>query len=201
MPGCLGVAGIAEEVGLLDVDDPVSLYLPEMAKSRLRVCSADASAEGYDASTGTVPCTNEMKVKHLLTHTSGFVYGMLFGRPKGDPMQRAHEPQYYGPKTAAKFAAVPLCFQPGTKFRYSSCTALLGLVLEAITHKDLAAILDEEVLSPLGMDHTGFVLDDAGRQKLATPYVPPLFTFAQATRNSSTMTPSDGEDPAAPTDV
>ena len=94
-------------------------------------------------------------------------------------MQRAHAPEYWGPKKAKDFAKIPLCFQPGTKFRYSYAHALLGLVLEAITHKGLAAILKEEVLAPLGMDHTGFVLDDAGRQKLAKPY---LDTSNNATR-------------------
>ena len=57
------------ERGLLGV--PLSLYLPEMAKERLRVCSSDAMAKGFDAATGTVPCSNSMTVRHLLTHTSG----------------------------------------------------------------------------------------------------------------------------------
>ena len=172
------------ERGVLGVDDPVSLHLPVMAKDRLRVCSVDPTAEGYDAATATVPCTNTMTVRHLLTHTSGLVYGSLFGRPNGDPMAAAHAPQYQGPKTAAGFAAVPLCFQPGTQFRYSDATALLGLVLEAITHKGLAAILREEVLVPLGMHSTSFVLDTVGRQKLATPYL--------ATSNNATSGTTGG---------
>ena len=157
------------ERGLLGVDDPVSLYLPEMAKERLRVCNSDATAKGFDAATGTVPCSNSMTVRHLLTHTSGLTYGLLFGRPKGDAMQPAHAMQHWGPRTAKDFAAIPLCFQPGTQFRYSGATALLGLVLEAILHQPLSTIIQTEVLVPLGMHNTGFALD--GLHNLATPYV------------------------------
>jgi CubicO group peptidase (beta-lactamase class C family) len=108
---------------------------------------------------------------HLLTHTSGLTYGMLFGRPDGDAMGPAHAPLHWSPRKAADFAAVPLCFQPGTRFRYSYGTALLGLVLEAVTSKPLATILQDEVFAPLQMDGTGFSLSDAGLSQLATPYL------------------------------
>jgi CubicO group peptidase (beta-lactamase class C family) len=166
----LATARLAER-GALGVDDPVSKYLPELAKERLRVCSGDPTAEGFDAHTRTVPCGISMTVRHLLTHTSGLTYGMLFGRPDGDAMGPAHAPLHWSPRKAADFAAAPLCFQPGTRFRYSYGTALLGLVLEAVTSKPLATILQDEVFAPLQMDGTGFSLSDAGLSQLATPYL------------------------------
>ena len=67
------VAMTLVEDGKLDVDAPVSKYLPEYAG--LKVWQADGT---------TVPATQPMLVRHLMSHTSGLIYG--FGQEVGlDP--------------------------------------------------------------------------------------------------------------------
>ena len=49
----------------------------------------------------------------------------------------------------------PLSFQPGTNWGYSHTNyVVLGLVIEAITGKPMAEVMEERVLDPLGLDHT-----------------------------------------------
>ena len=53
---------ILREKNLLQFDDPVSKFIPSYANLK---CKSDY---------GVVDCNNELKVIHLLTHRSGFVY-------------------------------------------------------------------------------------------------------------------------------
>ena len=54
------------EEGRLDVDAPVSKYLPEFAD--LRVWKADGTS---------TPATRPMLVRNLMSHTSGLIYGFI----------------------------------------------------------------------------------------------------------------------------
>ena len=60
------VAMTLVEDGKLDVDAPVSKYLPEFKD--LKVWQADRS---------TVPAAKPMLVRHLMSHTSGLIYGFI----------------------------------------------------------------------------------------------------------------------------
>ena len=52
------------EDGKFQLDDPVSKYLPEFAKMRV-------ASLGEDGKIQTAPAKNPIRVKHVLTHTSG----------------------------------------------------------------------------------------------------------------------------------
>lgn len=57
----------------------------------------------------------------------------------------------------------PLVADPGTTFEYGINADWLGRVVEATSGESLDAYLDANVLGPLGMDHTTFLMSDEQR--------------------------------------
>ncbi len=136
------------EEGKLSVDDPVSKYLPEYAN--LTVMQADGS---------TKPAQTPMLVRHLMSHTSGLIYGFIqpntpLGKQyaaagEGDPSKTARE-------QAKIFAGLPLAAEPGTAWNYSRSTDVLGALIEVAGGKPLDVLVQERVTGPLGMTDTKF---------------------------------------------
>lgn len=145
------------EEGKLSVDDPVSKYLPEYAN--LKVIQADGS---------TKPAQSPMLVKHLMSHTSGLIYGFIqpttpLGKiyaaaGEGDPNKTARE-------QAKIYAGLPLAAEPGTAWNYSRSTDVLGALIEVAANKPLDVLVKERVTGPLGMTDTDFFQpkENAGR--------------------------------------
>jgi D-alanyl-D-alanine carboxypeptidase len=51
----------------------------------------------------------------------------------------------------------PLVFPPGTNFRYTNTnTVLLGTLVQAVTGQPIDSYIDQHLLQPLHLDHTGF---------------------------------------------
>lgn len=142
------------EEGRLDLDAPVTAWLPDF-----RPALPD----------GTVP---EIRLRHLLTHTSGLSYGFL--EPAGSAYHRLKvsdgldQPGLTLEDNLSRLAAAPLAFAPGTGWRYSLGLDVLGGVLERVEGRGLADIVRDRVTAPLGLADTGFAVRDAGR--LAKPY-------------------------------
>jgi CubicO group peptidase (beta-lactamase class C family) len=118
------------EKGLLDVNDPISKYLPE-----------------YPKETG-----DSITVHHLLTHTSGVPSytdnAELMGR-RATKMSTE--------EILNSFKDKPLDFPPGGQFKYSnSGYYLLGLIVENVSGKSYEEYLQENIFDPLGMAHTGY---------------------------------------------
>lgn len=67
-------------------------------------------------------------------------------------------------------AKEPLQFEPGTHFLYSLSHDVLGGLIEAITGKRIGDYMRERIFDPLGMERTGFVLDDYMQARLAKQY-------------------------------
>jgi len=136
------------EDGKLSVDDPVSKFLPEYAN--LTVMQADGS---------TKPAQTPMLVRHLMSHTSGLIYGFIqtttpLGKAyaaagEGDPSKTARD-------QAKIFAGLPLAAEPGTAWNYSRSTDVLGAVIEVAAGQPLDVIVQERVTGPLGMTDTKF---------------------------------------------
>ena len=150
------------EDGLLAISDPVSKYIPEFANMTV-----------IDETTGAItPAANEMTVQDLLTHESGLIYGIF------DPQSELGKRYFQAGSlrtditalTLAKnLAALPLRFEPGTKWNYSRSTDVLGAVIEVAAGKPLDALLNERIFEPLGMDETTFFVDLSKATRLAQP--------------------------------
>ena len=106
------------EEGGFELNDPLSRYIPSFADARV-------FSGGSDLRPVTIPATEPVRVWHLLTHTSGLTYGFLRNHPV-DAMYRAQGFEWGSPRgvdlagCVDEWAGLPLLFQPGTEWSYSS---------------------------------------------------------------------------------
>ena len=155
------VAMTLVEEGKLDVDAPVSKYLPEYAD--LKVWQADGSS---------VAAAKPMLVRHLMSHTSGLIYGFI---SPAAPIAKAWAAggENRNDLTAREYAKViaklPLRNEPGTAWNYSRSTDVLGAVVEVAGGKPLDVLVKYRVTGPLGMTDTAFFQPEAKRARFAEP--------------------------------
>jgi CubicO group peptidase (beta-lactamase class C family) len=70
-------------------------------------------------------------------------------------------------------AGLPLLFQPGTQWRYSLSTDVLGYLVQVIADQPLDEFLKEHLFKPLGMVDTGFHVPAQKVGRLAQVYASP----------------------------
>ena len=168
------VLSLADE-GLLNLDEPVDRLLPELADRRV--------LESPDGPLGrTVPAERQITVRDLLTFTCGFgMQGAMFMAPTPWPIFTAtveRELSTFGPPQPgttpdpdtwmARLGELPLLAQPGDRWLYQTGSQVLGVLVSRLCGAPFEDVLRERVLSPLGMDDTGFHTADTAR--LATAY-------------------------------
>jgi len=143
----------------IDLDDPVSKYIPSFAN--MVVLPKRGQKENQ-------PCDKAITLRQLMTHTSGIGYGATLDDPW--PPEKGSYYKIYedlsertkgGTITSLEqwcdqLAKVPLKGQPGRYWDYSYSLDVLGRVLEVIAGKSLDAILEERICGPLKMRDTGF---------------------------------------------
>ena len=149
------------EDGVLDLDDPVARWLPELAQPRVL---ADRGGPLED----TVPAQRPITVRHLLSSTPGF--GGLWD---GSPLDRAVYAAGIGPgplppqltpeEYLARLAALPLAAQPGAGWLYHLSTEVLSVLLARAAGQPLHDLLRTRVTGPLGLRDTGFWAADPAR--------------------------------------
>ncbi|CAI0821740.1 serine hydrolase domain-containing protein [Serratia ficaria] len=133
--------------GRLGLDDPVTRWLPAF-----RPRTAD----------GREP---PMTVRHLMTHTAGLSY--RFFQPEQGAYAQAgvsdgmDDDRLSLAENLQRIASAPLLSAPGTEWRYSIATDVLGAVMEQASGVPLAAAVAQLVTGPLAMRDTGFIATDA----------------------------------------
>ena len=145
------------EEGKFQLSDPVSKYLPEFA--RVHVRAADGSSR---------PPSQPITVQDLLLHTSGLSHrtSELY-RTERVRSRRDTLPQF-----VANVVKAPLMEDPGTRYRYSEGTTVLGRLVEVWSGQTFEAFLQSRVLDPLGMADTMFWVRPEQRARLTTVYGP-----------------------------
>jgi CubicO group peptidase (beta-lactamase class C family) len=155
------------EEGRLMVNEPVSKYLPQLA--RMGVATARARSDAEHAGE-RVPARREMTIQDLMRHTAGVTYGNRGSTPFDKSYLTSSDEvaeQMSGPEFLDKLAALPLHFEPGTKWDYGFGLDVLGLAIEAVSGESLAAFLDHRVFKPLGMVDSGFVVPRESAHRFA----------------------------------
>jgi CubicO group peptidase (beta-lactamase class C family) len=156
------------EEGRFQMETPVSTFLPEMARFRV-------FASGTPEDMQTVPLQRPITVHHLLTHTAGLTYGFDRVHPVDALMQDWSSRQFKARPTLAEWLAalpeVPLAHQPGTAWRYSVATDVLGRLIEVVSGQSLDAFFRNRIFEPLGMADTGFFVPRDQRERMATLYM------------------------------
>ena len=132
------------EQGRLSLDDEITRYLP------------DYPAQGH-----------RVLIRHLLAHTSGIRNYTSLG-PRW--ASRNREPMS-ADSIIALFAPEPFEFAPGTDFRYNnSGYFLLGRIIEKVTGRPYADVLQAEVIAPLALPATKYCPSDPVPETDASGY-------------------------------
>jgi CubicO group peptidase (beta-lactamase class C family) len=136
------------EAGKLSLDDTLGKFLP--------------------AGTMKPDVLSKVRVKHLLSHTSGL--GSYF-TPEWDRQSRALWRSVDDWMRLVKEES--LQFEPGTRWSYSNTGMLvLGKVIEAAGGQDYFAYVREHIAKPAGMTHTDAYELDRVNRNLAVGYQP-----------------------------
>jgi CubicO group peptidase (beta-lactamase class C family) len=147
--------------GKWQLDDPVSLYLPEF-KNIARLPGSRA--------------TREPTLREIFTHTAGFG----FGRTREQMLDRMQRIAWHkaGSLTEliGRYASMPLDYEPGTAWEYSGATDLQAAIVERLTGERFDLFLERRLFEPLGMHDTAFGLSHAQTCRLVPGHV-----FEQAT--------------------
>jgi CubicO group peptidase (beta-lactamase class C family) len=171
------IAGVAilmlMEEGKLRLTDPVSRYIPELRTLTVAVpmesAPGPAAGRGIEPKFYKVPASREITIKDLLTHTSGLVSGGISATEAAKiPRKPTDSLADYIPR----LAAVPLAFQPGSRWAYSPGAGFdtLGRVVEVISGQTFDAFLRQRIFEPLGMKDTFFYPPDDRLPRVATIY-------------------------------
>jgi len=173
---------ILQEQGKLLIGDPVGRYIPEFMETTVAVARADG---GYDV----VPASRPITIRDLLTHTSGYDYGTGVA---ADMWEAAGITGYYFSdrpepiqETVVRMAALPASAHPGEAWIYGYNTDILGALVERVSGVPLDRFLDEQILTPLGMNDTNFYLPRNQRDRLATVYASQDGALARAPEEGS----------------
>jgi len=158
------------EEGAFELKDPISRWLPEFTDTPV-----------YRSGSFVKPVTDNqtepIRIWHLLTHTSGLTYG-FHNSHVTDALYRKAGFEWGVPKGAdlaeccARWAELPLAFQPGAEWLYGVSTDVLGRLVEVISGMPLDEFFRTRILDPLGMVDTDFWAPDDRIDRLATLYIP-----------------------------
>ncbi len=121
------MVGIAIAEGKINsVEDPVTAYLPQLA-----------SKDGFD----------QIKIKHLLNHTSGIRFHESYINPFKSDVAK----YYYGKNLDRIIKKLKLEEPPETSFHYHSAnTQLLGMALASATDMSLSQYFQEKIWTRIG---------------------------------------------------
>ena len=150
------------EEGHFQLGTPVSELIPAFKDMQVYT-------EGGEA---IVDAKREMTIKHLLTHTSGIIYGGDWDHPIN---QRYKEANFYGgdlANMAQELGNIPLLHHPGDAWNYGMSTDVLGYLVEVVSGMPFAEFLKTQILDPLGMTDTAFSVPDEKTDRYATLYEP-----------------------------
>ncbi|MBE6577006.1 MAG: beta-lactamase family protein [Ruminococcaceae bacterium] len=148
---CIAAMRLVER-GLIDINDPVSKYIPEF--EHLTVQNKDGSI---------TPAKETMKIVHLFTMTGGLDYDL-----KSPNIVEATDRSTLGLVRA--MAKKPLCFEPGTRYKYSFCHDVLAAVVEVASGMRYSDYLQKNIFEPLGIVDMGFRPNDEQRSRFSAMY-------------------------------
>jgi len=179
------------EEGKIRLNDPVSLYIPEFAETKVMVMNQDGSFT-------TEKLDREITIRDLATHTSGIAYSFT----ANDALQAIYEKEKLSPyffidnldtakigdsvviKSEKSFPDIctfseglaskaPLMHQPGEKYTYSMGMDVLGCVIERASGKTFDIFLEERIFGPIGMKDTSFFVPESKKDRFTSLYAYP----------------------------
>lgn len=154
------------EEGKISLDDPVSKYIPQLAKMQVVSLGADGQPKFS-------PQTTPMTVEDLMLHRAGMGYG-IYGpiNPAEAIWQKAglFNPDEDLSVKMDKLSELPLVVQPGGSWYYSYSIDVLGRIAEVVTGERLSDVMQARIFEPLGMTETGFTVRPDQVSRFANNY-------------------------------
>ena len=177
------------EEGKVRLNDPVSLYIPEFAETKVLIINEDGTTELTDQ-------TKEMTIRDLATHTSGIAYDFTANDELAKIYRKNKLSPYFTfggdevtPESLAKgiissnkpFSSIcnfaeslalkaPLMHQPSENYTYSMGMDVLGCIVERASGKSFDAFLKDNIFTPLGMKDTFFSVPNSKRERFTSLY-------------------------------
>lgn len=161
------------EDGVLDLEQPVDRWLPELADRRV-LRSEDGPLDDV------LPAARPLTALDLLTLRMGFGFDVVSEGPT--PLWSAVADLELGlgpPKPGSpldpdewlrRFATLPLMAHPGEQWLYDTGFAVLGVLLARAGGRPFDVLLSERLLDPLGMSSTGFRVGGPDLERLPPAY-------------------------------
>ena len=159
------------EEGHFHLTDPVSRFIPAFQEAKV-------FAGGTEDAFETVDPLREITIHDLLTHTAGLAYGLS----PDDAVEKIYIKQMWESEGFDRstpladvidtVAALPLAYQPGTDWRYSMATDVLGYLVQVVSGMPFDVFLQERILDPLGMIDTHFAVPRDKLDRFAVNYGP-----------------------------
>ncbi|WP_309387820.1 serine hydrolase domain-containing protein [Cerasicoccus frondis] len=141
---------IVYEEGLIDLNDPVSQYIPAFANQMVDLGGGYADADR--------PTT----IYDLLRHTGGLPHDYNLEELIGSDRTLA--------SFAEEIGARPLIAQPGERWIYGYQTDVLARIVEIVSGQSFDRFLRDRIFEPLDMPDTGFDVPEEKRERLAVCY-------------------------------
>ena len=153
------------EDGRWQLDDPITRFVPEF--KALKVMSgADENGRRSIQDMQRPPTMRE-----LMSHTAGFGYGLADQHPVDKLYREKGVLAANGLADMIKRTAeIPLMFQPGTKWSYSSAVDIQGYIVEKLSGQKFGTFLQQRIFTPLKMTDTAFYVSADKASRLSAVY-------------------------------
>jgi CubicO group peptidase (beta-lactamase class C family) len=157
------------EDGLIELDDPVGRWLPELAEPTV----VRTPARPVD---DVVTAARPITVFDLLSSQAGYGFASDFALPAVQRLfsvqKDGREPQSFPEPDVwmAELSQVPMLYQPGEAWLYDTCSTLQGVLIARVSGQPLPDFLAERVFAPLGMSDTGFEVPGGKRDRFTSYY-------------------------------
>ena len=165
------------EDGVLNLDDPVSDFIPEFKDLKVAQSSDGRTLSTFGSSSifgdpidsrielacpmNLVKNDSIMLIRHLIDHTAGFYYANTkiecIDSPlmEEDPVMAAN-----GDSLIKILSRLPLIHHPGERYHYGLNTTVLGLLAERATNFSLEELITKRITGPGGFSGLKFKLDE-----------------------------------------
>ena len=160
------------EQGRWQLDDPITKHAPELAGLKELTWDSDGKVVVDGAgkpvlATPKKPAT----MRQLMSHTAGFGYGL----GGDDPVNKAFRDDRVLASAnldemMKKVAAIPLLYEPGTRWSYSVAVDIQGYLVQKLSGQKFGDYLKAHVTGPIGMHDTAFFVSPDRKARFTEVY-------------------------------
>src|SRR5262245_17010329 len=153
------------EEGKWRLDDPVTRYVPEFKELKVFTGSDAAGQMTVE------PMKRPPTMREIMSHSAGFGYGLADRHPVDKMYREKNVLAANGLADMIKRTAeIPLMFQPGTRWSYSSAVDIQGYIVEKLSGQRFGEFLQQRIFTPLKMTDTAFYVPKDKATRLSAVY-------------------------------